>query len=164
MSFTSLAPLRHLRNDSQGSISITALSLCIRLGPLTLNKVGWELGYRVDIQVGDGDDYGMVRLVKARNGWALAKGGGNPEQAQSAILKPRKYLSGSALLPEMPETWKRQPVEMQVTGGSVLFRLPWIAKLPSEPSFSGHNLAFKPNGSGRLSRPVTHVASGTVLA
>lgn len=153
MSFKSLAPYKMARSDGKVSIAVQQKQIAIRIGPVILEQLGWEAGTCIDVQVGDGDDFGVVRLAKNPAGWSLQKQGGQSGRGIYVVLRLQKIVLGKPSLPQVPDRLKFTPIDVKVIGGQVEFRLPWILR------FVADNLTVRPNGAGRIDKPATYVGT-----
>lgn len=153
MSFKSLAPYKLARSDGKASIAVQKRQVAIRLGPVILEKLGWGPGTTVDVQVGEGDDYGVVRLARHKLGWSLQKQGGKHGRDVYVVLRIQKLILNKPCLPQVPDRLSFTPIDAKIVGDEIEFRLPWIA------TFAAENIPFRPNGINRLIRPETHVAT-----
>jgi hypothetical protein len=158
MSWKSLTPLKFARSDGKTTIAVQARSVAIRLGPEIMARAGWEPGTRVDVLVGDGDDLGMVRLVKHRMGWSIQRQGGKNGREVYGVLRVNKRLSGLGVFPSLPESLSAKPIAVEFKSGGIEFRLPWITR------FADCNLPIKSNGVLRATPSATVVPRAGTLA
>lgn len=121
MSFQSLVARLNARPETDTFRIGIEPKLVVFKPPLdVLNKLGWAAGTKLDIQLGEGEDAGKVRLTRDPKGWSLLQAGGS---ANGLTVKcHRQFVAGT------PEG-KRPAVSVrhELDGDTAIIAwLPWI--------------------------------------
>jgi len=137
-------------------------------------KLGWTKGTKLDVQPGDGDDAGAVRLCADPKGWSLIAAGASSKGLRLQIRSPalaaperfpsqavRHVLEGTtAIIAWLP--WGAGPASADHTaaGGDAVLQGPTQASPAASDAGSGGNpgVANDPPAAGREDRQ--HAGSG----
>lgn len=124
MSFRSLAYLRGKQpNKIQPlfRIGVDGRAVTFRPSNSMVDRLGWKVGDRINIAIGEGKDAGIVQLCRldGEGGWKLVTSGGG---STSLAVKISRHIMAT---PNMPATLPMSDVRAEVRGKAAVVWLPW---------------------------------------